>query len=189
MYRKPVGHYGFFQAAIATLRLQPEDVLLEIGCGGGVLLDLVWSTVQRAYGIDHSPDMVSLARRQNEQASSQGRVGIVQGDIQALPWEKNTFTCVAGVEVLWFIEDLPGTLAELHRVLRPGGRLVFVTAAQPRSPLSRFVFRPWLAHLRFCSDRELSTMLKQAGFETIQVNSLNRSEHSVFAHQLAYAAK
>jgi tRNA G46 methylase TrmB len=39
LYRKPIGHYGFFRVAIERLQLQPEDVFLEIGCGGGALLD------------------------------------------------------------------------------------------------------------------------------------------------------
>jgi len=89
MYRKPVGHYGFFRVAIKELQLQPEDVFLEIGCGGGVLLDMVLPTVQRACGIDHSPDMVELARQKNATALSEGRAEIVQGDVQALPWDEN----------------------------------------------------------------------------------------------------
>jgi ubiquinone/menaquinone biosynthesis C-methylase UbiE len=105
MYRKPVGHYGFFRVAIDKLQLQPEDFILVIGCGGGVLLDLVLETVPRACGIDHSPDMVELARQKNTQRLSEGRVEVVQGDVGTLPWGENRFACAAGVEMLCFIEN------------------------------------------------------------------------------------
>jgi SAM-dependent methyltransferase len=189
MYRKPVGHYGFFRVAIEKLQLQAEDVFLEVGCGGGILLDMALQAVQRACGIDHSPDMVELARQKNAQALSEGRAEIVQGNVQALPWDERTFSCAAGVEMLGLVEDPMLALQELCRVLRPGGRLVFVTAAPPESALSRLLSAPWLKHLRFHSNDELASMLKGAGFQTVQVQRADRSEHTNFAHQLAYAVK
>jgi SAM-dependent methyltransferase len=189
MYRKPVGHFGFFHVVTEKLQLQPEDIFLEVGCGGGVLLDMVLQTAQRACGIDHSPDMVELARQKNAQALSEGHAEIVQGDVQALPWDENHFTCAAGVEMLYFIEDPVQALEELHGVLKPGGRLVFVTAAQPESALSRLLSAPWLGYLRFHSNDELTSMLRGAGFQTVQVQRVDRSEHTRYAHQLAYAVK
>jgi SAM-dependent methyltransferase len=189
MYRKPVGHYGFFRVAVEELQLQPENIFLEVGCGGGILLDMVLQTVQRACGIDHSSDMIELARQKNAQALFEGRVEIVQGDVQALPWDENHFTCAAGVEMLYFIEDPMQTLRKLYRVLKPGGRLVFVTGAQPKSALSKLLSAPWLRHLRFHSDDELASMLRGAGFQIAQVQRTDRSEHTSFAHQLAYAVK
>lgn len=88
MYRRPVGHYGFFHVAIDKLQLRPEDVFLEIGCGGGALLDMVLRTVQRACGIDHSPDMVVLAQQKNRRALFEGRVEIIEGDVEALPGQR-----------------------------------------------------------------------------------------------------
>jgi SAM-dependent methyltransferase len=189
LYRKPIGHYGFFRVAIERLQLQPEDTFLEIGCGGGVLLEMVLQTVQRACGIDHSPDMVELARQKNGKALSEGRVEIIQGDVEALPWAENYFTCAAGVEVLYFIENLRRASEELCRVLKPGGRLVLVTGAQPKSTLSKLASSPWLRYLRFWPNDELASMLRQAGFQTVQVKRADRSEHTVFAHQLVWAVK
>jgi SAM-dependent methyltransferase len=189
MYRKPVGHYGFFRVAIKKLQLQPEDVFLEVGCGGGILLDMALQTVQQACGIDHSPDMVELARQKNTQVLSEGRAEIVPGNVQALPWDDNHFTCAAGVEMLGLVEDPMRAFGELCRVLKPGGRLVFVTAAPPESALSRLISAPWLRHLRFYCDDELASMLKGAGFQTAQVQRVDRSEYTNFAHQLAFAVK
>ncbi len=189
MYRRPVGHYGYFRLAIEKLELGPEDVFLEVGCGGGVLLEMVLQTVQRACGIDHSPDMVELARQKNAQALLEGRFEIVQGDVGTLPWGANHFTCAAGVEMLVFVEDPQRALRELYRVLAPGGRLVFVTEAQPQSALSKFLSAPWLRYLRFDSVDKVASMLREAGFGTVQVEEISRSEHTSSAHQLAYAVK
>ena len=189
LYRKPIGHYGFFRVAIERLQFQPEDIFLEIGCGGGALLDMALQTVQQAYGIDHSPDMVELARRKNEKALSEGRVEIIQGDVEALPWAENHFTCAAGVEVLYFIENPRRVSEELCRVLKPGGRLVLVTGAQPKSALANLAYGIWLKYMRFYPNDELAAVLRQAGFQTVQVERIARSEHTAYAHQLAYAVK
>ena len=189
MYRNPVGHYGFFRVALEKLQLQADDVFLEVGCGGGVLLDMALQAAQRACGIDHSPEMAALARQKNAQALSEGRAEIVQGNVQALPWADNHFTCAAGVEMLYFLEDPMLAMQGLYRVLKLGGRLVFVTGAQPQSSLSRLISAPWLKHLCFQSNDELESMLKRAGFQTVQVQRLDRSKHTNFAYQLAYAVK
>jgi ubiquinone/menaquinone biosynthesis C-methylase UbiE len=189
LYRKPIGHYGFFRVAIERLQLQPEDVFLEIGCGGGALLDMVLQTVQQACGIDYSSDMVELAGQKNKEALYEGRVEITQGDVEALPWAENHFTCAAGVEVLYFIENMRRASEELYRVLKPGGRLVLVTGAQPQSALSHLAFGIWLRYLRFHPNDELASMLKQVGFQTVQVERVARSEHTSYAHQVAYAVK
>jgi precorrin-6B methylase 2 len=102
LYRRPVGQYGFSWVAIDELQLRPEDVFLEIGCGGGVLLDMVSQTVQQTCGIDHSPDMAELAKQRNRRALCMERVGIIEGDVRALPWAEETFSCAAGVKVLYF---------------------------------------------------------------------------------------
>ena len=189
MYRKPIGHFGFFRGAVERLQPQSEDIFLEIGCGGGALLDMVLQTVQRACGIDHSPDMVELARQKKGKVLSEGRVEIIQGDIEALPWAEDYFTCVAGVEVLHFVENPRRASEELCRVLEPGGRLVLVTGAQPKSALANLAFALWRMYLRFYPNDELASVLRQAGFQTVQVERVARSEHTAYAHQLAYAVK
>lgn len=189
MYRNPVGHYEFFQVALGQLQLKPGDVFLEVGCGGGILLDMALRTVGRACGLDHSPDMVQLARDRNAQAWSEGRVEIVQADARELPWEGNVFTCAAGVEMLYFVEDPAQALAELYRVLKPGGRFVSVMAAQPRSALSKLLSAPWLRYLRFYSDEELASMLRGVGFGRVQVRGEDRPGSANGGHQLAYAVK
>ena len=61
MYSNPQGHYKAFRLTLEKLALKPDDIFLEVGCGGGVLLNMALESVTQAKAIDHSPDMVQIA--------------------------------------------------------------------------------------------------------------------------------
>ena len=79
MYSNPRGHYKSFRLTLDKLQLKSDDILLEIGCGGGVLLNMALETVKHAKAIDHSSDMVQIAIEKNQEAISEGRVEISSG--------------------------------------------------------------------------------------------------------------
>ena len=93
---------------------------LEVGCGPGDLAARVAAELGAdVVAVDLSPRMVELARGRGVDA----RVG----DVQALPFEDGSFDCAVAAWMLYHVPDVPSALAELARVLRPGGRLVAVT--------------------------------------------------------------
>ena len=61
-------------------------------------------TVKHVKAIDHSSDMVQIAIEKNQEAVSEGRVEIVQGNAESLPWGDNSFTCATAANVFFFIE-------------------------------------------------------------------------------------
>jgi SAM-dependent methyltransferase len=94
--------------------------MLEVGCGWGDFSARVAAELGVAVlAIDISPRMVELARERGVDA----RVG----DVQELPFEDGVFECVAANWMLYHVPDLDRGLAELARVLTPGGRLVAAT--------------------------------------------------------------
>ena len=181
MFRNPRGHYKAFRLTLEKLALKPDDILLEIGCGGGVLLNMALESVAQAKAIDHSPDMVRLARDRNQEALSDGKVEIVQGNAESLPWDDDLFTCAAAAEMFFFIEDPMIVLKEFYRVLKPGGRLV-ITSLEA-SILPRLMFLPWSRSMHLYKNREMESMLKEAGFRTPDVTNMERFI------QLSYAEK
>jgi ubiquinone/menaquinone biosynthesis C-methylase UbiE len=178
-YRDPEHHRESFASALKVLKLTPEDRYLEIGFGGGQLLETALRTVRSAAGIDHSPEMLALASERNTEAIVAGRLQLVYGDVHRLPWADGEFTCTAAVNMFFFVEAPETCLSELHRVLAREGRLVIVTAA-PRDDDS--TASPWTPALRTYSDAELEALLRRAGFSEASVS------RRAVGSQLAWAA-
>jgi SAM-dependent methyltransferase len=94
--------------------------LLEVGCGSGELAERVAVELEAGVvAVDTSPRMVELAR-------SRGLDAVV-GDAQALPYADGAFDVAVAAWMLYHVPELERAVEELHRVLRPGGRLVAAT--------------------------------------------------------------
>ena len=163
IYRDPIYHRPNFKAILAVLGLRSGDYLLEVGCGGGAFLHDALSTGCRAAAIDHSLDMVKLAREVNREAIQKNRLEIREGEAVYLPYSDGTFTCAVMTGVFGFIEDPLRALSEVHRVLEPGGRFVLFTGTKkllgtPAAP------EPLASRLHFYEDVELIVLAREAGF-------------------------
>jgi len=108
------------EVALAAIAEAAPAEVLEVGCGPGELaVEIASRTGARVCALDLSPRMVELARARGVEA----RVG----DVQELPFEDGGFDCAVAAWMLYHVPDVDRALAELARVLRPGGRLVAVT--------------------------------------------------------------
>lgn len=120
----PMGHRQYYGKTAAVLALQPDDVLLDVACGSGEFLDEQAAHVRQVTGLDLSDIEVRLARRKLRDRIAAGTADVIRGDVAALPLPDEQFTAVNCVGSFLAFDD-PGTaLAEMHRVLRPGGRVV-----------------------------------------------------------------
>jgi SAM-dependent methyltransferase len=152
------------RAILAALALGPEDRLLEIGCGGGLLLRDALAATPRVTGLDHSDDMVRLARERAPRAT------VVSGRAEELPFTAGAFTAVGMSIVFMFLVDPAGVLRECKRVLAPRARLAIYTTAPelrgtPAAP------EPLAAHCRFYADAELAALLEGAGLAEVRVTN------------------
>jgi SAM-dependent methyltransferase len=106
-------------AFAAVAEVEPAEVL-EVGCGPGELAERIGRELGAAVvAVDQSERMVELAAARGVDA----RVG----NVQDLPFADESFDCAVAAWMLYHVPDLHRGLAELRRVLRPGGRLVAVT--------------------------------------------------------------
>lgn len=163
IYRDPIYHRPNFKAILAVLKLQSDDYLLEVGCGGGAFLHDALDSGCKAAAIDHSADMVRLAREVNCEAIDQQRLDIREADAGSLPFPDGIFTCAVSTGVFGFISNPVRMLAEVRRVLAPGGRFVLFTGSKelrgtPAAP------EPMASRLHFYEDDELLALARQAGF-------------------------
>jgi SAM-dependent methyltransferase len=116
--------------------LAPGKRALELGCGTGVFLEKVARSGATIHGIDLSEDLLAKAR---ERVAALPNVVLDRGNAEALPYPDGHFDAVYGSSVLHHL-DLGTALAAAHRVLRPGGRVVF---AEPNilNPQVTLMFR------------------------------------------------
>jgi arsenite methyltransferase len=114
---------------------RPGEVVLDHACGAGMDLLLAARRVGprgRAIGVDLTPEMVQRARRAAAAAGLSDRVAIVEGSFDALPVDDATIDVVVSNGVLNLAPDKPAVLAEIARVLRPGGRLLLADVVVQR---------------------------------------------------------
>jgi len=101
--------------------LAPGVRALELGCGTGIFLEKAAAHGARITGIDLSADL--LARCAARMAGAAG-ISLVRGNAERMPFPDGTFDAVYGSSILHHL-DLDAALAEVARVLRPGGRMAF----------------------------------------------------------------
>jgi len=177
VYGDPLFHYPNFRVILAELALTRDDYLLEVGCGGGALLKEALRSGCRAAAVDHSPDMVRLAREANRETIDAKRLEILTSKADRLPFSDETFTCAAMTGVLGFLPDPVAAFREIRRALRPGGRFVALGSdaelkGTPAAP------EPMASRLHFYTERELEGLARSAGFEHAQVVRRSLYEHA-----------
>jgi SAM-dependent methyltransferase len=167
-YLHPLYHYPNFRVILAELSPNRDDYLLEVGCGGGAFLKTALHSGCRAAAVDHSAEMVRLAREANRDAVAAGRLDIREGEAASLPFPDGTFTCAAMTGVLGFLSDPVLALGEIRRVLAPGGRFVAL-GTDPELKGTPAVPEPMASRLHFYDSEQLETLGRQAGFAEVRV--------------------
>lgn len=108
----------------ALAELRPGDVVLDLGSGGGI--DVLLSAKRvgptgRVYGLDMTPEMLSLARA-NAQRAGATQAEFLEGRIESIPLPADSVDVIVSNCVVNLSGDKPRVFAEAFRVLRPGGR-------------------------------------------------------------------
>ncbi|AUV84258.1 hypothetical protein C2R22_20995 (plasmid) [Salinigranum rubrum] len=163
-YGDPLYHYPNFRVILEELALGPDDHLLEVGCGGGVLLAKALESGCRASAIDHSPEMVRLAKQTNRDAVETGRLDVREADAEALPFEDGTFSCATMTSVLGHLPNPIEVFSEIHRVLADGGRIV-ILGSDPELRGTPAAPEPMASRMNFYEKRRTRGLAHEAGFD------------------------
>ncbi|MEA5450099.1 methyltransferase domain-containing protein [Leptolyngbya sp. CCNP1308] len=161
---------------LETLQLQPGDRLLEVGFGGGDLIDKLVATGKpsQVVGVERSPDAIEICKRRFQPLIDQGRVELHQASAEALPFATQQFSQVCTVNTLYFWANAPQVLGECYRVLQPGGRLVIGYASKA------YLERQGLTQQGFSAyeTSEVEALLHAAGFTAISTRGDQRDRPS-----------
>ncbi|WP_435319948.1 class I SAM-dependent methyltransferase [Haloarchaeobius sp. TZWSO28] len=112
-------HWHTAKHALARMPVEAGDTVVDLGCGSGYAGRALRETKDagRVYGLDGSPEMAQNARSYTED----GSLGYLVGDFDELPFATDSVDHVWTMEAFYYAQDPEHTLAEVARILRPGG--------------------------------------------------------------------
>ncbi|QSB13403.1 methyltransferase domain-containing protein [Natronosporangium hydrolyticum] len=117
---------------VSTLRLQPDDLLVDLGCGrGGPGLWLARALSLRLIGVDFSPAAVELAKRRVAAFVPPGRAEFRVATFDQTGLPDGSAAGVVSIDALPIAEDRPAALREVHRILAAGGRCALTVRSRP----------------------------------------------------------
>jgi ubiquinone/menaquinone biosynthesis C-methylase UbiE len=150
---------------IGLVEIQPTDHVLEIGFGPGYGIQQVarLAAQGRVAGVDFSKTMLDQASGRNAAAIASGNVELRLGDAATLLYPDSSFHKVYATNVVYFWNDLQATFHEIHRVMKPGGRLALYFIAKKELIKYKLVTQTGLYQLY--TGEEMVELLQRAGFQ------------------------
>src|ERR1700739_791733 len=158
----------------ALAKLQPGEIVLDLGSGGGI--DVLLSAKRvgptgKAYGLDMTDDMLALARENQKKAGVQN-VEFLKGTIENIPLPDNSVDVIISNCVINLSGDKDRVLREAFRVLKPGGRLavsdVVIRGEVPAQV--RKSMELWVGCIAGAlQETEYQKKLQAAGFEAVEI--------------------
>jgi phosphatidylethanolamine/phosphatidyl-N-methylethanolamine N-methyltransferase len=169
----PTLHPGRLEA-IKKMRIQPGDTVLEVGVGTGINLPL-YPAGCRITGIDLSAPMLEKA---HERIIEQGlrNCRVTEMDAAAMSFPDASFDIVYAPYLISVVPDPVKVAREMHRVCKPGGRIVILNHFKSQNRLlSKFdtAISPLTVHIGFKTDLDLNAFLAQAELKPVSIEKVN----------------
>jgi phosphatidylethanolamine/phosphatidyl-N-methylethanolamine N-methyltransferase len=169
----PTLHPGRLQA-IQRMEVHNGDHILEVGVGTGINVPL-YPRHCKVTGIDFSASMLEKARERVAKKGLRG-VRLLQMDAADLKFEDESFDIVYAPYLISVVPDPIKVAAEMSRVCRPGGRIIFLNHFRSENlVLSRAerLISPFTIHIGFKADLDLKGFLSQASLEPVSIEKVN----------------
>ncbi len=179
--RKPQGKLGNIQLksmnkehtpvslwGLKHLDIQPDDIILDVGCGGGINIKRMAEKAKKVYGVDYSIESVKLSKEVNENLISEGKVEIQKGNVKNLPFDDNSFDIVTAFETVYFWPDIEKCFGEVKRVLKPGG--IFLIGMETNGS-DNWMMKFWnhFIDMEMHDDEEITSFLENNDYSQITV--------------------
>jgi len=161
------------------MSVQIDDRIIEIGFGTGKLIYRMAQQIDKGFieGVDFSKVMVSIARKRNKKNITNGKVKILEGNFDKMPFEKEGFTKACSINTLYFWPEPAHTAKKIAEILKPDGKLIlaFEDIEQLKQrKLNQEVFL-------FYSKDEVQKLLINAGFSK-NVSIVTRKKNKLIFH-------
>ena len=169
-----MGHSPMAKWAFTQFDVPDDGKLVDIGCGGGAALSRMAEHVTDGHltGIDYSPVSVETSRATNAESVAAGKMEILEGSVEKLPFEAETFDKIVTVESFYFWPNPQENLKEVRRVLKTGGTFLLVADIYEKPGLPREVkdnIRKF--HLFNPTMEQFKNLFREAGFAETRIHT------------------
>lgn len=167
-------HAAVTEWGLSHLRITPDARALDIGCGGGATLRRLAVRAPRGHitGLDYSEVSVACSAAFNADAITAGRMEVVQGSVESLPFAEESFDIITTVESFYFWPQPQENLREVSRVLKTGGTFLLIADIHEDgtlSPETRDNIKRY--HLFNPTKEQFAALFRAAGFRNIAVHT------------------
>lgn len=158
---------------LACIELHTGDTVLDIGCGGGNTLARIAERVTEGHlvGIDYAETSVEASRAFNAALVAAGRMEILHGSVESLPFEDGHFDAVVTVESFYFWPNPEECLKEVARVVKKGGTFLLLAEIYERNDLPESI-REKIAGYQLTNPtpEEFERLFRAAGFAAVETH-------------------
>ena len=173
------------------------ELILDVATGTGKMASILAKRpgVQKVVGLDFTPAMLVRAKARLAKQKRNSTIDLIQGDAQNLPFPDAIFDCVTITFALRNVTDITKTFSEMTRVVRPGGRVIFLELTRPSQGLFQRLYYFYLQHIapllgslishkreaykylpdsimEFPTPQEIKAIMESVGLEAVVIHSL-----------------
>lgn len=183
----PTGQYGKLMLAdmnehhlpvttwgLSHWTVNPNDTILDIGCGGGRTIHTLSQNVTsgKVYGVDYSETALECAAEYNAAEIAANKVKVINASVECLPFSDQTFDKIVTVESFYFWPSPVDNLREVRRVLKIGGTFLLIADIHGDADLTEHEMENIARYNLFNPTKaEFEELFKQAGFSEITIHT------------------
>lgn len=169
------GHSSMAEWGFAHIKIQSEDVCLDIGCGGGANIRklLEKSPYGRVVGIDYSEISVEKSRKINKAGIESKRCEILQGDVMQLPFRDKTFDVITAFETIYFWPDISEAFKKVYKILKIGGTFMICNESNGENPKDE-KWTKIIQGMKIYNSEQIEKSLENAGFRDVKVDKTKK---------------
>lgn len=163
-------HYEVTGWALDLWKIQEDDRILDIGCGGGMTLKRMSKQAKQGHltGVDYSSVSVQESKKLNEIDVKSGKMDVIEASVESMPFSDDTFDKIITVESFYFWPDPAENLKEVYRVLKQGGIFHLVADIYGKEGLNERQLSNIKEYQLFNPTKEeFVELFKRAGFKEI----------------------
>ncbi|CBZ03564.1 putative methyltransferase [Clostridium botulinum H04402 065] len=188
-FRRPKGMMGKFIAksmnkehfevttwGLDKFKVKEDNIILDIGCGGGRTVNRLAHGVSKGkvFGMDYSLDCVNFSKKYNKDLIENGKVEIIHGSVDKMPFEDDKFDIISAVETTYFWPNLLDSFKEVRRVLKPSGKFIIVNASYTNEKFKERneEYLRKVPGMKIYSVDYIKNLLEEVGYNNISIETL-----------------